>query len=142
MWQNCERGVETEQDLDITLVGVKTRLNNSARTFFHGCRPCLSKTITIPLIFSLFSTKSRGLPRKLGHLKGVIFSRSYFPFPDLFLNGVRVHFWKFCYALNAFFYSVSYRTGRQGVDPCLMFHDIPLENFISVPIMDLLPFLF
>ena len=73
MWQNCGRGEETEQDWDSTLVGVKTRLNNSARTFFRGCRPRLAETTTMSLIFSVFSTKVRGFQGKCGHLKGRYF---------------------------------------------------------------------
>ena len=59
MWQNCGRGEETEQDWDSNLVGVKPRFNNSAQTFFCRCRPRLVKTITMSLIFSVFSTKAR-----------------------------------------------------------------------------------
>ena len=119
--------------------GSQMEVQKPSTDVFRGCRPWLSNTITMPLIFSGFPTKARAFQGKFGHLKGVLFSSSYFSSPNIFLNGFKVHFCKGCDALNVFLCSV---TGRQGGDHRLMFHGISLEHFISFPIMDMLPLLF
>ena len=41
---------------------------------FSWSQTSAGKAITMPLIFSVFSTKARGFHGKFGHLKGVLFS--------------------------------------------------------------------